>query len=248
MSKSAEFWRRNVAGVLQRREPVTLGPATSAAYRGDPRMLAFMAARYKFAAKMLEGMGRVLEVGCGDAFGAPIVAQVCGALVASDVDGCQLKDNERRCVHCNVEFAQHDFVSGRWRGEPFDGAFAVDVLEHIAPGETAVWMRNIVEALTPEGVLLLGTPNVTAQAYASRHSVAGHINLHSHDQLRALGRHYFANVFMFGMNDETLHTGFGPMAQYLWALCVGPNSTRGPCGVAASMGADMGMGQMKPVS
>lgn len=43
-------------------------------YRNDPKMLVFMAVRYKFVAKMLSGLGSVIEVGCGDGFGAPIVA------------------------------------------------------------------------------------------------------------------------------------------------------------------------------
>jgi hypothetical protein len=33
-----------------------------------------------------------------------------------------------------------------------------------------------------------------------------------------LARH-FHNVFVFSMNDEVVHTGFYPMAQYLFALC-----------------------------
>jgi hypothetical protein len=41
----------------------------------DPRRLLFSMARYKFVAKMLAGRKSVLEVGCGDAFCAPIVRQ-----------------------------------------------------------------------------------------------------------------------------------------------------------------------------
>ena len=40
-------------------------------------------------------------------------------------------------------------------------------------------------------------------------------------RLRALMQRYFRNVFMFGMNDEVLHTGFAPMCHYLWSLAVG---------------------------
>ena len=39
--------------------------------------------------------------------------------------------------------------------------------------------------------------------------------------LRELMGRYFQNVFMFGMNDEVLHTGYGPMCHYLWALAAG---------------------------
>src|SRR5262249_47894355 len=33
---------------------------------------------------------------------------------------------------------------------------------------------------------------------------------------------YFAHVFIFSMNDEVVHTGFSPMAHYLFALCSVP--------------------------
>ena len=33
---------------------------------------------------------------------------------------------------------------------------------------------------------------------------------------------FFHNVFIFSMNDEVIHTGFYPMAHYLWAIGVGP--------------------------
>jgi len=35
---------------------------------------------------------------------------------------------------------------------------------------------------------------------------------------------HFENVFLFSMNDEVVHTGFTPLAHYLFALCVGPRS------------------------
>ena len=30
---------------------------------------------------------------------------------------------------------------------------------------------------------------------------------------------YFENVFLFSMNDEVVHTGFSPMAHYLFVIC-----------------------------
>lgn len=53
-----------------------LGPWTSYSMANDARHMAFVLSRYKFVAKMLEGRSRIMEVGCGDAFGLPIVAQI----------------------------------------------------------------------------------------------------------------------------------------------------------------------------
>ncbi|MES2121513.1 MAG: hypothetical protein V4492_01905, partial [Chlamydiota bacterium] len=55
-------------------EELLLGPWTSYSYIHDPRHLTFVLARYKFCAKMLEGSDTVVEIGCGDGFGIPIMA------------------------------------------------------------------------------------------------------------------------------------------------------------------------------
>ena len=67
----------------------------------------------------------------------------------------------------------------------------------------------------------MGTPNVTANQYASEGSKEGHINLLSHKRMGDLMSKYFKNVFMFSMNDEMVHTGYGPMAHYLIGMGVG---------------------------
>ena len=54
----------------------------------DPRRLLFSMARSKFVAKMLAGRSRVLEIGCGDAFCAPIVRQSVSHLTVADFDRC----------------------------------------------------------------------------------------------------------------------------------------------------------------
>jgi len=51
-------------------------------------------------------------------------------------------------------------------------------------------------------------------------SKIGHINLYSYDRLRSFMEKYFYHVFMFSMNDEVVHTGFGAMAHYIFAVGV----------------------------
>ena len=82
-------------------------------------------------------------------------------------------------------------------------------------------MDHIIGCLRGDGVLLTGTPNRTSSQYASPQSEVAHINLKTMEELRALMERYFKNVFLFGMNDEVLHTGFAPMCHYLWSLAVG---------------------------
>ena len=48
--------------------------------------MTFLLSRYKFAAKMLAGCDRVVEIGCGDGFGSRVVAQDGIHVTAIDFD------------------------------------------------------------------------------------------------------------------------------------------------------------------
>jgi SAM-dependent methyltransferase len=201
---------------------VRLGTATAQDYVHDPKHITFVASRYKFAAKMLTGLDRVLEIGCGDAFGAPLIAQHVAQLVCADINPEVLANNtERLMAFKNITFEYFDLGEQPYPA-PVDGVCLLDVLEHIEPSEEAGFLANLAGSLLPHGVAVVGTPNITAHQHASPNSQVGHINLKGGEELRALCRRFFHNVFLFGMNDEVVHTGYLPMAHYLIALCVNP--------------------------
>ena len=198
-----------------------LGLVANQIWQDDPRHLLFSLARYKFVSKMLSGKRKVLEVGCGDAFGAGIVLQEVGALCAVDFDPVFVKDvNERMDDRRRFECRVHDILTGPVEGV-FDAAYSLDVIEHIPMEKEEVFLSNIVASLEPHGVLIVGTPSLQSQAYASAASREGHVNCKEHQGLKELLLKCFHNVFLFSMNDEVVHTGFYPMAHYLFALCTG---------------------------
>ena len=220
MGDSKELWLK-VHGQMNEFD-VKLGKALAQIYVHDPKALAFISSRYKFVAKMLDGKKRVLEVGCGDGFGAPIVSQHVGQMLCTDIDEATLKNNrERLSLFENICFKYHDFRKGPI-DEPLDAVYMVDVSEHVFPAEEKELMENIVASLTDVGVAVIGTPNKTAEVYASANSRLGHVNLKDHQSLREMAERYFHSVFLCGMNDEVVHTGFAPMAHYLWVLCSHP--------------------------
>ncbi len=190
---------------------IPTGFMTADAWKNDPRHVLFTMARYKFVAKMFEGFPRVLEIGCGDEIGAPIVKQTVGEWVGIDKDSTGLREGK----WLDIVWSDDIEIGG------FDGIFSLDVLEHIPEINEHIFIRNSLKHLNAYGVLLVGTPSLESQQYASPQSRRGHVNVKSHDGLRRLMLEYFHNVFMFSMNDEVVHTGFGPMAHYLIALCTG---------------------------
>lgn len=211
---------------IRRRGHQRMGLMSSWAYLDDPKRLAFMMARYKFVAKMLEGASHVLEVGCGDGFGTRIVAQAVQKVTATDFDPEFVAD--ARAVAGDrypIEFRRHDMLDAPVSGT-FAGAYSLDVLEHIKVCDEDRFIANVASSLTADSVFIVGTPSLESQAYASHLSKLCHVNCKTQADLKQTMLRHFRNVFMFGMNDEVLHTGYGKMAHYNIALCVGTLATK----------------------
>lgn len=205
-------------------EKIILGPWTSYSILTDPKHLAFVLSRYKFASKMLRQKGNTLEIGCGDAIGAPILAAVSSEYLGIDVDDRLIEDNSRRLnMIPNLKFSKID-ITDYSQKEEFDSVIHIDVLEHLDADLESLFIRRSVGALKKNGVYLCGTPSKYSEAYASKQSAIQHINLKTAPQLKELFEQYFEYVWIFSMNDEVVHTGFSPMAHYLFALCAGKKS------------------------
>jgi 2-polyprenyl-3-methyl-5-hydroxy-6-metoxy-1,4-benzoquinol methylase len=207
---------------LKQKQGLTqLGVEKNANWHTDPKRLVFVLSRYKFVAKMLSGKNRVLEVGCGDAFPVRILLQEVESVHAVDIDPVFIADiAERADEKWSFSSAVHDMLSGPVAGQ-YDAAYSLDVLEHIAQKDEREFIENIVNSLVKTGVLIIGMPSLESQTHASSLSKMGHVNCKTGADLKTLMLDYFDNVFMFSMNDEVVHTGYQPMAQYLFAIGVG---------------------------
>lgn len=203
--------------------PVKLGILTSHYWRTDPKRFGFVLARYKFVAKMLSGYKSVMEVGCGDGFGAKIVLREVETIHAVDNNAMFIEDCLRDKSHSRLTFEIVDLTKKPVLPKR-DAVYAIDVLEHVKKRDIDKFMKNIIESIKSTGVCIIGTPSLESQAYASKLSKEAHVNCKSGLELKALMQKYFKNVFIFGMNDEVLHTGFYPMCHYLFALSVNPKS------------------------
>lgn len=221
--ENREAWKLHIEATDEQfeAEELILGPWTSYSMMHDPKHMSFVLARYKFVAKMLAGKKHVLEVGCGDGFGVPIMAQAVEKLHCIDWEPRNVEGNERRLGFVkNVSFESLDVSDAVPQGS-FDAIFNIDVIEHLEPEREHQFLGNQVKALQNAGVMIVGTPNETASAYATHRSDHQHINLKTAQTLKESMDKYFENTFVFSMNDEMIHTGYYPMAHYLFAMGVG---------------------------
>jgi len=224
MSQTKEKQYQVTVDMIEAKGHLSLSMHSSATWMTDPKHLVFTLSRHKFVAKMLSGYNRVLEVGCGDGFASRLLHPEIGELHSFDFDPIFI-DDARKHVEPDwpVTFAVHDILDGPYQeGGLFDAAFSLDVFEHIQQKDEDCYLENISLSLKPNGVFICGSPSLESQVYASQGSKEGHVNCKTGNELKSLTLKHFEHAFLFGMNDEVLHTGYSPMCHYLFILATGP--------------------------
>ena len=196
---------------------IRLGRHWSYNLHNDPKRLAFVLSRYKFAARMGGRNKRILELGCSEGIGAPILAEFAESYTGIDSDGDAICTAKQNWTAGKFRFVEDDFLAKTYGS--FDVIVSLDVVEHILPAGERLFFEAIHKNTAKEGMAVIGTPNLASADYASSASRAGHVNMFDAERLEKAMKRYFRNVFIFGMNDEIVHTGFYPMAHYL--ICVG---------------------------
>lgn len=210
-----ELWQ-GVKDLLGK-ERINLGYHWSYNLRQDPKRLAFVLSRYKFAAKMACKEADVLELGCSEGIGTPILAEFARSYTGIDMDARAIDDARLnwsdRTLGKPCRFETGDFM-GKSYGR-FGAIVSMDVVEHIYPEHDALYWQTVHANLADEGIAVIGTPNITSAPYASPASQAGHVNLYAADRLKAMMDRICHNSFIFGLNDEMVHTGYHAMCHFL---------------------------------
>lgn len=212
---------KDVKGLMKKHrfKKLEVGPYFSHQLSESPKRILYDLSYYKFAAKMI-GQRKVLDVGCAEGLGTWLLSKECGFAKGIDFDETSINVAKKNWQGKRISFECSDFLKGieGW----WDAMVAFDVIEHILPKNTSRFFQNLIESLTSKnGIVILGTPNITSYRYASVVSKAGHVNYYSGEKLRKRLLRYFSYVFMFGANDEVIHTGFLPMSHYLIAVGCG---------------------------
>jgi O-antigen biosynthesis protein len=167
----------------------------------DAAMLYEHLHRYLWAARLTAGR-RVLDLGCGEGYGAAILAGSAVAVVGVDVD-------ERTVAHARANYAREGLRFEQasaldlsaFDDASFDAVVAFEMIEHVSDHERL--MAEISRVLGDDGLLVVSTPDKDVYSQAT-----GQVNdFHEHEltleQFRDVLAARYAHVAMWGQRTIT---------------------------------------------
>jgi len=190
-------------------------------YRQDPLDFFILLARYKFAARLLEPSDTVLEIGCGHGLGSVMLSKFARAVTGVDIDS-RLVEYCRETYRGikNLTFEVADARQLTPLGQRFDTVVCLDVIEHFNQEEGQVVIQSLVRVLNERGMLIIGTPNVRSQEFASQRRKSTHLFEYDYGTFKALLSRAFRRALVFSMTDEVVSTGFSQLAWYFMGVCI----------------------------
>lgn len=111
--------------------------------------------RYAIALQLCRGK-RVLDIACGEGFGANLLANSASFVLGVDRDGSAVTNAKYQHVKDNLNFCVGTCEEIPCQDASFDIVVSFDTLEHVTNHER--FLAEIKRVATPEGLFLISTP------------------------------------------------------------------------------------------
>jgi len=165
---------------------------------GDPLFQSDLSrhmAAYAFAREQVWGK-RVLDAGCGDGYGAKMLAESAARVVAVDRCTAAISLAARRYRRTNLSYQACDLARLTDLGERFEVVCSFQVIEHLV--DPLPFLSQVRAVLEPAGCLLLTTPNREMSLVENPYHIHEYVAQEMHDLLRRV----FEQVDMRGVNGD----------------------------------------------
>ena len=150
--------------------------------------------RYVYASRLAQGKC-VLDIGSGEGYGSAILAAHAASVIGVDLDAAAVAHARRKYGNTNLDFLMASAPELPFPRR-FDLAVCFEVLEHLENQTDLV--AEIRRVLTPEGLLIVSTPDKRAYAAETGFDNPFHVHELYLEEFEELLRDQFPQVRMLG--------------------------------------------------
>jgi len=133
-------------------------------------------ARYAFARRYAHGK-RVLDAGCGTGYGSAELAQSATEVTGVDIAADAVEYASANYPIAGLRFRESSCTAVPFPAESFDLVVAFEVIEHLT--DYRAFIDEVARVLTPEGLLIVSSPN--KRYYAETRAASGPNPFHEHE-------------------------------------------------------------------
>jgi SAM-dependent methyltransferase len=162
---------------------------------GGPIMAYEHIHRYAACADIVRGK-RVLDVACGEGYGAALIARTATRVIGADIDADVVLVAEKRYGHDGLEFLHADMFELPFEDHSFDVVTCFEAIEHVStPGRA---LDEIARVLAPGGTVVISTPDKAVYSDAAHYENEFHLHEFYRDEFVDELHKRFSNVSLMG--------------------------------------------------
>ncbi len=154
--------------------------------------------RYAFAREVLRGRD-VLDLACGEGYGAALLAQTARSVIGVDIDEQAVRAAREKYRRENLEFRTGSATAVPLEAGAVDAVTSFETLEHLREHEEM--LREFKRVLRPGGMLVISTPERAEYTEAAQYQNPFHVGELRRAEFLELLRRHFAQFALLGQNS-----------------------------------------------
>lgn len=196
--------------------------------------------RYALAMELLKGK-KVLDIACGEGYGANLLSSVAASVTGVDIDPAVISRATNTYRSPNLEFLTGSATELPVPADTYEAVVSFETLEHISQHEKM--LAEIKRVLKPGGLLLISTPDKKNYSDRTGYKNPFHLKELYAEEFTALLEKYFSHIRMMNQQialssviSAATNSGFSPYTGDFSAITRDDGADRLYCIALASDG------------